>query len=957
MTDVDKALLEVSGAYDRVCAAAGIFAFLWGGICVLLALIGADTVFQLGAWARLTLDGIGLLAVCGWAVHLLRRSQRERRGARGLAMLMERQHGDLDNALINAVEFEDMLAAGGVGMSVGMMREEISRAAARVRGISPADCVPRERMARERRMLLAVVLIAAVVLALFPSLLIAVAPRYLDPFGDHPPFSLTTFDVEPKGARIFYGDALTVRATLGGRIPKDPVLVTVGEDGAEERTALIRGEPGRYSQRIDGARADLTYYAAAGRGRSKKYRLEVILAPQFRQVLATLEWPEYTRIPPQTAPVGAEGIVGLRGTRVKLEVTSNRPLAGGKIVLEPRTAYGDQGEPLKGSEEGGVRVTGEFEMRETGSFALSLKDVAGVRSREEFKRPIRVLEDKPPTVSFISPGPAAMATPDSSVPVVLEVEDDYGVERYDLYRSVNNAPATREAAGVAGPPPKALRRTVTFDLKKFGVKPGDVVEYRATAYDNYPGGPHAADTKVQKIQVISLEEYQRAAREQQDVDDLVGKYESLSGGVRALAEAQKELAKQVSDLQKASAKQGRAQDGPAQEKLKALLERAEALRQEAERRADQIEQMVETPPLYDAEKAFQERLAEAARELRATAKEEMQEGGEEMRKAQTCDGPQRSETLSQAAAAEHRAADRLGQAAEGMERSVNQPMERLGRLLRLCADAERFRDLADQQGDLVKRMAQSQGKEPQNASDADRQAMQGLAKEQEGIRNGLADLEQKLREHGTAAGEVSEDLSRAAKGLAEGIEEKGIEPAMSDAAKSLERSEGAKGHESGRQAKEKMEELSQSCEACRVGGPKCPLRGDRVETAVGMEKGQMGSTLEQFRAAQCRACREGRGTGAGRGEGASGRDGTSSNLPLFGPNSPLGGESSVGVSRETTPEDRPEGPAALAGNQTESVLVPKTNVQFTTAPAEAYADEYKKLVEDYFKLVAEEEGK
>ncbi|NOZ22459.1 MAG: hypothetical protein GXP25_15365 [Planctomycetes bacterium] len=957
--NVDKILIDLRGRYEWVCMWARVFAFVRVCVLAVFVLVAVDLVFQCGLWARVALDAAAVLGIAAFAFALAKRARREARDRRGLAMMIEQRHADLDSVLINAVEFADALAAGGAGMSVPLMKHEVARAEERVAAVQPVECVPRKKLVRERRLMCGVVLVALIALICAPSVYRAIVPRYVDPFGDHPPFSFTEFDVNPKGARVFYGEGVTIRATIKGPVPQELGLCTRGPDGVETRTALLRSGEREYVQKIESLRADLDYCIRGYRCRSKWYRVQVVLHPRFERVLATYEYPPYTHLERRTETVGKTGVEGVRGTKVTLEVISNRPLASGAIALGPADAYGTEPRPMKADPQEDRKVRGGFAIAKTGTFSLSLTDVEGIKNREEFKRPVRLLADRAPTIAFVEPAGDAMAAPDGTIAVEARAEDDYGLSRVEVHRKINQGDWQSESVAIKERSCRAMTHTESFDLKKLGAKPGDVIEYYATAYDTFPGGPHSAHTKVHKIEVFSLEEYQKLVRRQKTIEDLLRKYEEIRDPLREMAEAQEKLEQQDAELQEKTAKETKEGKEPSkadEEHLKDLAHKQQRLKEQAESLARRLEQMSKEPPLYDVERAFQQKLEQMAGRLGQVARQEMQQASQQMQDAQKQKGDLRGNSLAQSRDAQRKAADRLGQVAGRMSREVNEPLDRMADVLRLYEDAERLRGLTERQRDLVKRMGRFSGKDPDNSTEGDLRKMQELAEEQQGIEGELDKLQKDLRTHGRALEKGFPDLSKAAGQLADDMDKKEIQRNMSAAAGLLRLGAGVNGHASAKKALEGMVGAGRDGKPCSAGNGKRPARDRSLEQQMGMKEGEMGSTLEQFLVAlRERLGGSGRGSGAGGGEGEGGLYGEASSVPLYGPNSGAGGESVSGRGREPNRPEPPEGAGRPGRDATERMRVEDRSIEFTSKGAESTADEYKRLVEEYFQVVAEEE--
>ena len=129
----------------------------------------------------------------------------------------------------------------------------------------------------------------------------------------------------------------------------------------------------------------------------------------------------------------------------------------------------------------------------------------------------------------------AVATPAISVPVKVQAQDDYGVNRVYWLRGHNRSierPFNLKLE--LKPGPQSVEAAGAFDLAKLGVRPGDSIEYYFEAADNYPKGPNLALSRIYRLEIISQEQFdeilRQAARELHEVEgDLAAREERLTG--------------------------------------------------------------------------------------------------------------------------------------------------------------------------------------------------------------------------------------------------------------------------------------------------------------------------------------------------------------------------------------------------------------------------------------------
>ena len=102
---------------------------LWMGLLALMICFYLDSILVLSESQRVWLDGmIGLGAVVVWGATVWYLNRARSRN-RMLARLIEREHPELHNELINAIDFEERLEHQDTGQhSVSLMHREIERA-------------------------------------------------------------------------------------------------------------------------------------------------------------------------------------------------------------------------------------------------------------------------------------------------------------------------------------------------------------------------------------------------------------------------------------------------------------------------------------------------------------------------------------------------------------------------------------------------------------------------------------------------------------------------------------------------------------------------------------------------------------------------------------------------------------------------------------------------------------
>jgi hypothetical protein len=928
-----KRALQETAAQVRVTTVREAWCSLgWRWMGLVSALFVLDLLFALPVWLRWA--GLaGQAGLIAWNARIILAQRKRLLGPTGIpperaARVVEERHPELDNALINAVQFERAVPEAPDPQASLMLRE-MARAESAVAAVPLRDAVDRAGERRAMRRLGGFAAAWLLVALLFPAGFFAVMPRLFFPWMDDvtPPFSFTRFEVAPPGTTLRAGESLPIRITVTGPVPQDVALMTRTRGTEWRRIALDSREPGRYAVTLDSLHEDTWYFAQGGGARSARYLARVLSPPAAKSLRAAYTYPAYTGKPPHVETVGEQGIHGLQNTRVQLEVTGSRSLGSGDLLV--RTEDGKQQRvALARDPKENSRVAGEFLITASGEFRVSLVSEDGQSNPDAARGKITLERGHGPQVWIRHPGEDLLVTPDMSVPILVEAEDDVGVARLDLHRTINDLDDSPLAFPLPSSAPRVTQTTV-MDLADLGVRPGDQITYYADAYDNDPGRPNFAETEPYHLKVVTPEEYQRILKEQQTAEDLARQAKDLVSAVQDLAERQQRLAQKMEQLQKQLAKNPN--DAALKKEMQAAQAEQKALQQEARQLAQLMREYARTPSGSDLERAIKKQLAQMAQQMNGAASGAMQQaqGGDP----------------GQAAEGARAAAQQLGAVNQQMQRQVQRAIEHLEKIMPLYNDVERFKALLDQQGQLVLRARQFQAQS--SNSSADRAKMEHLAAEQDRIRGELRQLQEDLRRH---AQEAKGDFPRAARTatkIADEIGQRQIPGLMQSGHDRFRQSNGPEGFAQSQRALQQMQAMVSECRACQGEGE------SELDLALSRSLGSgLGGSLGQLLSGQ------GLAMGAsGMGPGQSGSAG--GGFAVRGPRAYQPGMRSIsgggGGQRHRVQNRVPGQPAGLAPEDVEVMKNPaRRPPRASDADSGRYPAEYRKMISDYFRSVAEQ---
>jgi hypothetical protein len=262
-----------------------------------------------------------------------------------------------------------------------------------------------------------------------------------------------------------------------------------------EETAMLPKAAGSFAGGYEflfaGLPENVEYYVTAGAMTSKHFQIRVTDLPMVKQIRVTYHYPAWTGMPPEVEERGGD-LRAVTGTEAQLDVSTDRPLAGGQIQL-------DNGQQihLTGGQNNVYHAT--VKMDSDGVY-----HVAGV----EQGQPVRISEDffiearkaNPPQITLVRPVGDYRASPIEEVTVAAKATDEYGLRDLALHYSVNGgAETTVDLLHQKGE--KQADGSTTLSLEAFKLVPGDLVSVYATAKD----GNSEAHTDMMFIQADPFE--------------------------------------------------------------------------------------------------------------------------------------------------------------------------------------------------------------------------------------------------------------------------------------------------------------------------------------------------------------------------------------------------------------------------------------------------------------------
>lgn len=850
-----------------------------------------DAAWALPPSGRIAVLVLGGAAMVGIALYAFRDVGRRWMSPRAAARAIEKRLKIQDNRLINAIDLAERPSDAASRVLTAKAIQTGEATAAETSSLAAIDFRPLLKS-------LTAAGIAAFVLAAFwigaPRLLAAVLPRYWDPHGDHPPYTLLDFEITTAPERVLVDQPAEISATIRGpeRITEADLVEVDAAGRPLRRLSMIAAAEGRFTLPLSRVEESLSFHIETARGRSRRHRLEVEDSPLLEEVFAKLEHPAYAEWQPTERAAVDRPLRLLQGTTITLSAVASRPLQSGKCELTAESSgraativdlVPDPAEPR--------RVVGRWIVNGSARLRITATGVNGAASRNDVRGRIIAIDDQPPRVSILQPTSPLLVAEDYRVPVVIQAVDDVGIDRIELRASINGFGPTPvdlrvEKSGAI----VAVGRTA-FDLKELGARPGDLITYRAIAWDRSPPSGNFSETELAVIRVLSNEEYRDQALADYTMDELVRELEGMQQNLDQLRRQETAEREELETLRK-RLKDGAPPSDAERRQWEEIQERLQKLAEAAKREARKLEERAAQQPLHEAERQMLETLKSLAERLEKRAEDVEQVADDLQRLLKTPDNETLKKQLDDAIARLEKGPTAVEN--EAQER-LHQEMNRLRDIDHLRQQGEKLQDLAEKQRDLADRLGEFRNRDqlkPEEQPRAER-----MAGEQDRLEQELKETAKELADAAEKCEGAAPRTASDAKKIAESLKELKVDEDQRTAAEAARQGNGRRSHGSAESAAKKLESLAEGDDDAEktAGGMTGPDSGMRLT------KNQIAQTLKRL--TQSRQLpsltgldgpsdekpQEPQGNRKG-GEG-SGRQGSRSRATVMGPHQPMEGAS------------------------------------------------------------------
>ncbi|NOS99305.1 MAG: hypothetical protein HOP29_01605 [Phycisphaerales bacterium] len=447
--DVLRKLAELRVAIRRRLIAFGVLSVLSGGCLSFLTVVTLDWLLELPSLLRLLGSTLFIVGCGGATLHWVIRPMQTRFTLGQVAGKLERQFPALGDRLSSTVSF----LTKPVHASPMMVTEVVASTNAALAQLHLRSALTLRPVLIQAALLTVGVVALLTVTIRSPQWMAVGVTRYARPF--EAPDWPRRVQIEPitNRVRVALGDSTTLRMRVTRGLEPDlrGVVHLVDADRRKTLLAMHRDADGEFRCTVDAVNADLHFWFQAGDHNTRKSpgRIEVVRRPAIESAIATAAPPDYAE---HAEPIVGDLLAGplavVAGSAVTIDMQVSKPI-GSDADGEPDAWLEiDDGRriPLRWADDSRRALSGDVAVEVSTSILPQLVDRDGLTSLGEEPYTIIARPDRAPTVVVQEPPALVEVTPRGSVPLVVRVDDDFGVADVLLRASTGDPPRFIESS-------------------------------------------------------------------------------------------------------------------------------------------------------------------------------------------------------------------------------------------------------------------------------------------------------------------------------------------------------------------------------------------------------------------------------------------------------------------------------------------------------------------------------
>ena len=505
-TELQARVLAARRVWKRTLFWTGCAIVIVGLIAIFAGAAIVDLLMPLPRSVRIVLL-IGIIGAVGYLLYrYLIQPLRAKLTSHDVALNVERQHRNLEDRLVSALQFGDTETDDPIKSH--LLQRLVTDAVERTEAIDFKATVKKDKKRKHVGIAVAVLAGGALIALIFPTELNTSLNRLVNPWEKTEPVFTTKLTVEPGNARLLRGRSLAINLEVTGKAADKARLVYIKQNSATDTEPqfqeidMVRteGEKHKFGYEIFNINENMEYYATANRVESERYTVEVFDIPKVTAIEVAYTYPEYTKLKP-IIQQGDGNIRAVVGSQAEVRITTNKGIQSATLTVEAQPST-----PIAIFD--GRTLTATLDVLNNGKYTVEMLCVDGFNNQNPIEYTITATPDESPEIVIKEPGRDIKATKLEEVRVLAEATDDYGVESMSLKYSIGSGePQELPVETVEIKAEKLISGAYVFYLEELDVEPGELISYYAQATDNNTRtGPGVSTSELHFIEIRPFNE-------------------------------------------------------------------------------------------------------------------------------------------------------------------------------------------------------------------------------------------------------------------------------------------------------------------------------------------------------------------------------------------------------------------------------------------------------------------
>jgi len=563
MSSLDKKIGELRGRIRRLVLVYGLGMSVAGIVGVVLILGIIDYAIRFRDPGMRVICSLSVLAVAIWLLYrYLYLGLKFKFQEVNLAKRLQRRFPALGDSLASAVEFQQQKDDDPIAGSCELRHMVINRMAEDTASLDFSEVVDVGPTRRVIVVALAVFLLAAIIVVWSPVDALTAVVRLANPFGDAAWSQKTHLALRKSVSKVARGGIFEVKVVdrFGVGLPDDVRIhyhffENDGVGGVSTERMLFRDDA--MVATLQNVTRPFKYRIEGGDDQSMAWHsVDVVDLPEIESLSLQIIPPEYTGWPIEFVD---KKVRVLSGTKIRCLGRSTKLLRSAELCFEDGRNFSAQLMPDGSSFIVPTEDEMAISLKESISYWFRLIDREGIVGGDDLRREIRVVADRPPSVTVERPADPSFVTPKALVFVEALVKDDLAVsnvklcvgelgragckQSFPMYvggREVKKLPD--DGFGQGGKSGESLTVEYRLRLDRLRLEPGAETSFCVKATD-YLGNEGISE--LQRLVVITS---------QQLTDRIVDRQREIAGEFKRILQMQRAAKLQV-DKQRARLKE------------------------------------------------------------------------------------------------------------------------------------------------------------------------------------------------------------------------------------------------------------------------------------------------------------------------------------------------------------------------------------------------------------------